>query len=80
MTSAQHAVRAAFEALPDSHRQVLVLARSGYKYSEIADMIGVAPSMVSRWAMHGMLSIEQAISPGAAGLTDQSSRPSRYSP
>jgi len=62
MTSAHDAVRAAFEALPDSHRQVLVLARSGYKYGEIAEMVGVAPAMVSRWAMHAVLSLEQAIS------------------
>ena len=53
-------VRAAFDALPESHRQVLQLARAGHSYVQIAGLLGVAPSMVHRWGLHAMLSLNQA--------------------
>ena len=53
-------VRAAFDGLPQTHQQVLRLARSGHSYAEIAEQLGVAPAMVSRWALHAVLSLGRA--------------------
>lgn len=53
-------VRAAFEGLPKSHQQVLLLARSGHSYAVIAEQLGVAPALVKRWALHAVLSLGRA--------------------
>ena len=53
-------MRAAYDSLPESHRYVLALARSGHSYRDIAGIIGVTPPMVSRWAMHALMSLGQA--------------------
>lgn len=57
-------VQAAYEGLPDSHRCVLQLARSGSSYAEIADRLGVTPQLVSTWAMHAMLALTRARTAG----------------
>ncbi|MCU1600353.1 MAG: hypothetical protein JWO22_1062 [Frankiales bacterium] len=60
MTSDRDRVQAAYRALPESHRQVLHLAQTGHSYVEIAGLLGVAPSMVRRWALHATLSLTSA--------------------
>ena len=54
------AVRAAFDALPETHRAVLQLARTGKRYGDIAEHLGVSVVLVRRWALHAVLALTSA--------------------
>jgi DNA-directed RNA polymerase specialized sigma24 family protein len=53
-------VRLAFDALPETHRVVLQLARSGRGYGDIAEHLGVSVVVVRRWALHAVLALTRA--------------------
>lgn len=54
------AVRLAFDALPETHRVVLQLARNGQRYADIAEHLGVNVVVVRRWALHAVLALTRA--------------------
>lgn len=58
------AVRAAFDALPETHRTVLQLARRGHRYAAIAEQLGVSAEVVRTWALHAVLALTRARTAG----------------
>jgi DNA-directed RNA polymerase specialized sigma24 family protein len=59
-TSPATAVAEGLAALPEEHRAVLLLARAGHSYREIAERLGVSAAQVRTAALHGLLALTQA--------------------
>lgn len=56
----RRATLAALDALPETHRNVLLLARSGLSYAAIAEGSGMSAARVRTWALHASLALTQA--------------------
>jgi DNA-directed RNA polymerase specialized sigma24 family protein len=57
---ARAAVDRALAELPDGHRQVLLLTRSGLGYREIAERWGIPVERVRATALHAVLALTRA--------------------
>jgi DNA-directed RNA polymerase specialized sigma24 family protein len=60
MTPGTRATLEAYAGLPDTHRSVLALTRSGMSYAAIAEQTGVPVARIRTWALHAVLALTQA--------------------
>ena len=58
------AVRAALDELSERDRTMLLLREEGFKYSEIAEVVGVKPSSVGTLLARALRRFEEAYDPG----------------
>jgi RNA polymerase sigma-70 factor, ECF subfamily len=65
-------VRRALEKLPDRDRQLLLMREEGFKYEEIAGVIGVAPASVGTLIARALRRFVEAFK--AQGAVDESHR------
>ena len=65
-------VRRALEKLPDRDRQLLLMREEGFKYEEIAGVIGVAPALVGTLIARALRRFVEAYK--ANGAVDESHR------
>ncbi len=54
------AVLTAHAGLPDSHRQVLALARAGHSFEAIAERSGFPARTISSWALQALCALSRA--------------------
>lgn len=59
-TPAGHAVGAALAVLPVTHREALLLARSGLSYRDVAEELGLPLEKVRVFVLHSLLALTQA--------------------
>ncbi len=60
-------VRAALKELAPRDREMLLMRQEGFRYSEIADVIGVAPGSVGTLLARALRRFEKALDPEATG-------------
>ncbi|MGH7506045.1 MAG: sigma factor-like helix-turn-helix DNA-binding protein, partial [Longimicrobiales bacterium] len=60
------AVRAVLERLPERDRQLLLMREEGFKYEEIANVVGVAPASVGTLIARALRRFVEVYSTGEA--------------